>query len=211
MAFTTTTLSSAVAVIDTSIVVASATGFAAGSFIRIDDETFLVAQSYVSGTTIPVLRGQDGTTGTTHPTAANVTVGLGSDFASAGAGGPTVTQQAQKGRYVVSYSAAGAIALPAAGQDTVAVINGTSTLAMTLANPTKDMDGTLLYVLSNGKGAHTLTYSAGLGNGGATMDVGTFNTTEATGCALMALNGFWLLWANGVGAATGQVAGVVWA
>jgi hypothetical protein len=43
------------------------------------------------------------------------------------------------------------------------------------------------------------------------MDVGTYNTTEATGCALMALNGFWLLWANGIASSGTQLAGVVWA
>lgn len=210
MALTTTTLSSAVAVTDTTIVVASATGFAAGSVIRIDDETLYVTKAYVSGTTINVTRGEDGTVTAVHPVTANVTVGLATDFSTPGPGGPTVTQQAQKDRVLVSYSASGAIAIPAANVDTVACLNGTGALAMTLANPTKDMDGTILYIIANGKAAHTVTYTAGVGNGGATMDVGTFNATEATGCALMAMNGFWILWANGVGAATGQVAGVVW-
>jgi hypothetical protein len=82
---------------------------------------------------------------------------------------------------------------------------------MTLANPTKDMDGSMLYIVANGKAAHTVTYSAGVGNGGGTMDVGTYNATEATGCALMAVNGFWVLWANGIGSSGTQVAGVVWA
>ncbi len=82
---------------------------------------------------------------------------------------------------------------------------------MTLAAPTKDLDGSMLFILSNGKGAHTVTITAGVGGGGATMDVGTYNTTEQTGCALMALNGAWVLWANGIGSTGTQVAGVVWA
>jgi hypothetical protein len=93
----------------------------------------------------------------------------------------------------------------------VAILNGTGVLAMTLANPTKDMDGCQLTIVANGKAAHTITYTAGVGNGGGTMDVGTFNATEATGCVLMAVNGFWVLIANGIGSSGTQVAGVVWA
>jgi len=211
MALTTTTLSSAVLVTDNTIAVASATGFAAGNFIIVDQELMKVVQTYVSGTTIGVLRGQNGTATLAHPTTANVTTGLGSDFADAST--MTVnTYPTVRARTTVSYSASGAIALPPAGQDQIVVLNGTSTLTMTLALPTKDMDGNFLYIFSNGKGAHTVNVTtAGLGNGGTTMDVGTYNTTEATGCALMALNGFWLLWANGIASSGTQLAGVVWA
>jgi hypothetical protein len=211
MALTTTTLSSAVVVTDNTIAVTSATGFAAGNMIIVDQEVMKVVQTYVSGTTIGVIRGQNGTVTAAHPTSANITTGLGSDFADASAM-TTNTYPTVKARTIVSYSTSGAIALPAAGSDTVAVLNGTSTLTMTLALPTKDMDGTMLWIFSNGKGAHTVNVTtAGLGNGGTTMDVGTYNTTEATGCALMALNGFWLLWANGIASSGTQLAGVVWA
>jgi hypothetical protein len=210
MAFTTTTLSAAVAVGDNTIAVTSATGFAANSMIQIDQETMKVVQTYVSGTTIGVLRGQNGSVTSAHPITANVTVGLGSDFADATAQTYT-TYPTVRARILTSYSAAGAIALPAAGSDGIAVINGTGALAMTLANPTKDMDGNMLYIIANGKAAHTVTYTAGVGNGGGTMDVGTYNATEATGCALVAANGFWILWANGIGSSGTQVAGVVWA
>src|SRR5438094_6161812 len=60
MALATTTLSSACAQGDVSIVVASATSVAAGRLIVIDQEEMQVAQSYSSGTTVPVLRGRDG-------------------------------------------------------------------------------------------------------------------------------------------------------
>lgn len=209
MALTTTTLASAVAVSDTSIVVASATGFAAGMIITIEQEVMKVAQNYVSGTTIPVLRARDGTAGVAHPKTANVNVELGSDLA--GPAAQTSIQWPQvRSRRIVSYSAAGAIASPNQGEDVVAIINGTSGLAMTLAAPTKDLDGSILYVVAGGKAAHTVTITAGVGAGGSTMDVGTFTATEQTGNALMAVNGAWVLWANGIGAATGQVAGVVW-
>jgi hypothetical protein len=169
-----------------------------------------VAKNYVSGTTIPVTRGQDGTQTLTHKASANVVVFLASD--ESGAAPQTVTQwPTVKARRILSYSAAGALTLPNPGEDIVAIINGTGALAMTLANPTKDMDGCMLYVVANGKAAHTVTYTAGVGNGGGTMDVGTYNATEATGCALIAVNGFWVLWANGIGSSGTQVAGVVWA
>ena len=108
MALTATTLSSAVAVADTSIVVASATGFSAGYFVQIDQESFLIAKSYVSGTTIPVLRGQNGTVGAAHAASAVVVVGLATDFANPAPGGPAVAQQTQRARTVTSYSASGA-------------------------------------------------------------------------------------------------------
>ena len=60
MAFATTTLSSAVGTSDISIVVASATSFAAGRLLIVDQELMQVTQAYSSGTTIPVLRGRDG-------------------------------------------------------------------------------------------------------------------------------------------------------
>lgn len=211
MALTTTTLSSAVAQSDVSIVVASATGFAAGNLVLVDMEVMQVGKSYVSGTTIPVQRGLDGSQQTTHKASANVTTFLASD--QPGPAPQEVTQfpVAGKSRRMLSYSAAGAITMPSPGEDMVAVINGTGALAMTLANPTKDMDGCMLYIIANGKAAHTVTYTAGVGNGGGTMDVGTYNATEATGCALVACNGFWILWANGIGSSGTQVAGVVWA
>lgn len=211
MALTTTTLSSAVAVTDTTLVVASATGAAAGTLVRVDQEVMQIAKGYVSGTTIPVQRGQGGTATAAHPVTANVTFFLGSDESSQAPQSAVQWPVGSVPRTVASYSAAGAIGLPAPGSDAVAIINGTSALAMTLASPTKDMDGSILYIVANGKAAHTVTYTGGVGGGGTTMDVGTYTATEQTGCALMAVNGLWVLWANGIGSAGTQVAGVVWA
>lgn len=208
MAFTTTTLSAAVAVNDNSIKVASATGFVAGMLLRVDGEMMKVQQSYASGTTIPVIRGIDGSAVLAHPTSANVTVGNASDFALPPAGVDTgITNPAQPAFPIYSYSAAGGLS-PVQG---IHIINGTSTLAMTLASPTKDQDGQMMIIVSNGKGAHTVTYTGGVGGGGTGMDVGTFNTTEQTGCILIAVNGVWVLIANGIGSAGTQVAGVVFA
>lgn len=86
MAYATTTLGAAVAITDTSIVVASATSFAAGNRVVIDAEEMTVQSGYSSGTTIPVLRGQNGTATAAHNNGAGVEQGIGAlDFASPGA------------------------------------------------------------------------------------------------------------------------------
>src|SRR4051812_47184333 len=126
MALTTTTLSAAVAIADNTIAVTSATSFVAGMFIKIDDETLQITKNYVSGTTIPVLRGLESATAT-HKSGANVTIFLASD--EAGASAQTFTQwPAVKARRMLSYSASGAVTLPNPGEDMVAVFNGTSVL-----------------------------------------------------------------------------------
>jgi hypothetical protein len=84
MAYTTTTLSSAVTVTDTSIVVGSATSFAAGNRIFIDQEEMEVGQSYTTGTTIPVKRGIASATAA-HASGAAVAQGIGAaDFPATG-------------------------------------------------------------------------------------------------------------------------------
>lgn len=208
MALTATTLSSAVALTDTSIVVASGTGFAAGSLVRIDQEVMQVNQSYLSGTTVPVLRGRDGTVTATHPTSAKVMVELASDLAAVGA--QTMTQfPTIAGTDFKSYSAAGAITLPTQGRNATAFLNGTSVLAMTLANPTTDMDGSRLLIVGNGKAAHTITYTAGLGNGGASLDVGTATATNQCAVEFVAAGGFWCH--IGLPSATAAVNAFIWA
>lgn len=192
---------------DTVIAIASATGAAAGKFIKIDDEFMQIDQSYSSGLQVKVKRGQNGTRAQTHPNAAQVRIGAASD--DFGRPGPLVTGNqpiAGKGRPTISYSAAGAIDLPVGGNDGLRVLNGTTILAMTLADPTTDMDGTLLFVAGNGKAAHTVTYTNGLGNVGATADVLTFSATQAQAFMLVACGGFWNLVGVVAGAAT--VAGV---
>ncbi|HMF58851.1 MAG TPA: hypothetical protein VK595_00685, partial [Vicinamibacterales bacterium] len=61
MALVRTTLAAACLAGDTSITVASATGITQGYFLRIDQEDMRVASNYVSGVSIPVIRGQAGT------------------------------------------------------------------------------------------------------------------------------------------------------
>ncbi len=195
MALTTTTLSAACAASDTQISVTSATGFAAGNRLIIDGENFTVINSYLTGTIIPVLRGQNGTVAVAHVSGANVTTGLSTDFANAGPQQEVTYPTAGRVRTLISYSAAGAIALPTPGTDAVAIINGTSTLAMTVANPTKDMDGSVLTILANGKSASTVDFddTVGLNGAGSSYDTITFQNAGQSAISMMACNGAWVL------------------
>ena len=190
MALVTTTLSSAVAVADTEIVVASAASVTAGSIVLVDGEFMQVLQSYASGTTVGVLRGQNGTVTATHVASANVTHGDATDFTVAAPG----TANLKPGLIAfttTSYSAAGAVAFGVA-QWTTAVINGTDALAMTIANPNSSQDGIILCIVGNGKAAHTVTYTAGLGNAGSGYDVGTFDVGGQCSVLLVAANSIWV-------------------
>lgn len=192
MALTTTTLASACAASDTSIVVTSATGFAASSYLLVDNEQMQIAKSYASGTTIPVTRGQNGTFADAHVSGANVTVGTGSDFANPNASVVTAYALSARRRKVTSYSASGAITLPTAGEDVIAVLNGTSVLAMTIAAPTKDNDGARLTIIGNGAAAHTITFTGGLSGAGSSYDVFTVNATAPVAIEAIAVNGLWI-------------------
>lgn len=202
MAFTLTTLSAAVGKNDSTVLLASLTGIAAGSVFAIDNEIFRVQSQgvpTVATVPVPVLRGQEGTEQKAHPISAQVKIGspqtslLLADWSQpqAGAASPA-GEPAQFSRNFLSYSAAGAITLPGVGQDMMAIINGTGALAMTLANPSTAQDGSRLVIMGNGKAAHTVTYTAGLGNVGATADVITFAAAQAQAIELVACGGFWL-------------------
>ena len=190
MALATTTLSSAVTVTDSEIVVASATSVAAGRIVLVDGEFLQVLQSYVSGTTVGVTRGQNGTVTAAHAASANVTHGAAADFTVAAPG----TANLKPGTIpftTTSYSAAGAISFGAA-QWTTAIINGTGALAMTLADPDSSQDGIILAIVANGKAAHTVTYTAGLGDAGSGYDVGTFDGSGQCCMLLTAANSIWV-------------------
>ncbi len=195
MALTTTTLASACTSSDAAIVVTAATGFAAGSYLKVDQEFMQIAKSYNgTSTTVPVTRGQNGTFAIAHVITSNVTVGTGSDWSDPSATVIPAYPLSALRRNLISYSASGAITLPTAGADMVAVLNGTGTLTMTVADPPKDIDGSLLYIVSNAKVAYTVQFASGLGNTGASgsYDVATGNTSGLTGLLAIACNGFWV-------------------
>lgn len=191
MALTATTLASPVSVTDTAIIVASATGFAPGMFVRMDAELGKVTQGYVAGnTTVPILRGQEGTATATHPVNAKVLVETAVDL---GVAAPQTTSQilSQPAYVTRSYSANGTIALPAPGTNGMVYLNGTSVLTMTLPNPTADMDGSRLLIVGNGKAAHVINYTAGLGGAGTAADVITGAAGAQSAIELVAAGGFW--------------------
>jgi len=193
MALVHTTVSAAVTAADTSITVASATGFSAGYLVRVGDEMMRVTSAYVSGTIIPVVRGQEGTLVVAHAVTTGVVCGTASDWASLGGAEQAVQYPlAGRTRRITTYGAAGAISLPTAGTDEVACINGTSALALTLAVPTKDLDGSILWVIGDGKAAHTCTVAGGIGAASTGYTVLTFDTGAQCSVAFMAMNSVWV-------------------
>lgn len=191
MALTNTTLSAAKAVSDTKITVASATGFAAGYTMRIGDESFQVGKGYVSGSTsVPLGIEKGGTVAVAHPSGAQVTVGSAQDFAM------LTTPQANssfpisgRSRVINEYSADGAISLPPAGADALAVISGTAHTGMTLAVPTKDLNGCMLTILNLTAAAHVVTVAGGVG-GSAIVTL----TQDASGRSMIELLAYNEIW-----------------
>lgn len=186
MALTRTTLSSAVALGDIQVTIASITALALGDHILINGERMRVTSVPAAATSpVGVFRGDAGTKVVAHPVTSGVAFGKPEDFAS------PVSGYARR-REVRAYTAAGAIALPTPGQDAVAIINGTAALAMTLADPGKDQDGDILIIVGNGKAAHTVTYTAGWGDAGSGADVGTFDASGQCAMAFIAANETWV-------------------
>jgi hypothetical protein len=190
MALVSTTLASAVAVDDAEIVVADATSVAAGRLVLIDQETMQVMQSYASGTTVGVLRGQGGSSTEAHKVTTQVRHGTAADWATPAAQ-QIVTYQSSRAVIITSISATSSLTLPKAGTDARVILNGTSVIALTIPVPTKDMDGTLLTIVGNGAAAHTLTFTGGLSGAGTSYDVITTNSTAPIAITAIACNGLW--------------------
>jgi hypothetical protein len=193
MALVETTLSSACGASDRSVVVASATSIAAGRLIEIDGEVMQVTKDYSSGTTVNVLRGRDGTVQKAHVATARVTHGDPTDFGDPAPGGPPTNYPAAGGGIERrSYSATATIDAPKPGSDMLVVINGTSVVALTVAVPTKAMDGCRLTIVANGAAAHTVTFTGGLSGAGSSYDVVTFNGTAPAALEVIACNELWV-------------------
>lgn len=191
MALANTTLGAACAVGDKQITVASATGVAVGYRIRVGDEVMQVAKGYVAAATlVPVLRGQDGTVAKAHASGAQVTVGAAADWAQEGA--PQTVDAypiAGRARVINEYSADGAISLPPAGGDALAVISGTAHTGLTLAVPTKDLNGSKIAFLSLTAAAHVITVAGGFGGGA--LNTATFDASGRCYFELVAYNEIW--------------------
>lgn len=194
MALTTTTANGAIGANDTTIRVTSGTGFGRNKYVTVDDEDMLQTADAdaASPTIIPVQRGVNGTQAKAHPTGANVTVGTGDEFTGSAIATAASYPLAGRQRRVVSYTASGALSLQSPGTDQVAILNGTSVKAMTVPVPTKDMDGDLLWIASNGAAANTIDFDGGLSGAGDSYDVITINATAPVLLGpFMAVNGLW--------------------
>lgn len=190
MALVGTTLSSAVAVGDKSIVVASATSVAAGRLVRVDGELMQVTKDYSSGTTVPVLRAINGTAQVAHVSGASVVHGLASDFDDAGPGVSTMLPS-QRPVVISSISATSTLTLAPAGCDQRVILNGTSVITLTIPAPSLDQDGMELVIISNGAAAHVPTFTSGLGGAGSGYDAITNNATGRMCLVVYAANQTW--------------------
>lgn len=194
MALVRTTLSSACAVGDKQIVVASATGFAVGYVVLIDQEQMEVTKGYDgSSTTIPVLRGKGGSKTSAHVATAGVVAGVATDWSDPGIQAAVNFPVAGRPVELRSITATGTLTPPTAGTDLRVVLNGTSVIALTIAAPTKDLDGCKLTIVSNGAAAHTLTFTGGLSGAGNSYDVITVNATAPAAFEFIAANSLWMM------------------
>ncbi len=192
MSLVHTTLAAAATVNDTSIVVTLATGFSANFLVRVDDENMRIASSYVSGTTIPVIRGQDGSAVRAHGILAGVVCGVASDWGSMAVQTASAYPIAGRARLITSLGATGSVTLPPPGSDLVVILSDTTAFAATVPVPTKDLDGTLLWIASNGVAAHTVTFTGGVSGASTNYDVLTINATAPVVLGpFMAVNSLW--------------------
>lgn len=190
MALNETTLSSAMAIDATTAVFAAVTNLAIGMEVRIDGEEFKVSKGYVAGSTIvPLLRGQGTTVAQAHSINARVVYATQADFQQ-NANPQTVGLYviAGRARVTTSIGAAGAIPLPPAGADALVWIMGTA-LALTLAAPTKDLDGTIITLISMTGAAHAITMT---GFSGGSLSVATFDGTGKCAFSLIAVDETWV-------------------
>lgn len=189
MALTQTTAASAFSATDQFLNVTSATGFAAGNFVRVDSEFMLIPPGYVSGTPIPVYRrGDQGSRQVAHNALAIVVTGLLSDITAMST--YEVTTQNPWEPDLVTMSVNGAIAIP--NRDTTVLLDKAGVAAMTLAAPTKDLDNNFkLLVTSNTAQAHTVTATGLFSTGTASVNLATFAAQKGSGFVVVPMQGLW--------------------
>lgn len=186
MALTRTTLAAAIAADDLIVPVTSASGFAAGNVLRVDNEYMQVVS--VSGTNISVRsRGDLGSAAVSHRILAPATTGLASDLPDYPVGQSAQSDPA--GQTIVTASVDGALSIPT--QDTLILVQKAGVCAMTLAAPTTAQDGLQVTILSNTANAHTVTYTAGFYGDTTSSDVATFAAKVGASMTIKAQAGKW--------------------
>lgn len=188
MALTATTLSAAITADALEFGVTAATGFAAGQKVLIDHE-FIGQITKVTGTVITVRgRGDQGTKAVAHNILAPVSTTSSDADWMALAPGTNVAIPPDSTDFV-TYGASGAIAVP--DRNATIVLAKAGVGAMTLADPTQDMDGRVLNILSSTAQAHTVTNTTGYNGAGTTGDVATFGGAIGDNMTIKAVNKKW--------------------
>ena len=197
MTLQNTTLSSACAANDNTILLAATTNLGPGMYLECEGEWMQTTKGFVAGTAatvpVPVQRALEGTAAIAHPTSAVVTIYvLPSDIPNPAPG--TCVQRPPERVFISSLSASGAFTPQAGNQPEELRLNGTTIIAVTLTSPLQSQNGKTVTVKGNGIAAHTVTYTTtGFGNVGATADVITFSGTQIQSFVFEASGGFWLL------------------
>jgi hypothetical protein len=193
MALTSTTLNGAVTATATQLRLTSGTGVTNGMYAQIDSEFVLITDISLSPT-FQVVRGKLGTGAAAHGTLTPVVFGVAADFVQSLTAGSTVGQPVWP---VVSYGAAGAIAVPSV--NTIVRLKSGTTSAMTLNDPAKDNEAIVIIQASDAEaytvdnGSTNNTSGSGFNGGGTTTDVGTFGGAIGDGMVIRANNGTWLV------------------
>jgi hypothetical protein len=192
MALQKTTLASPLGVNDNSMVVASVANLTAGRLAEIDQETVQVIATYNGvSTTVPILRGREGSQTAAHKQGANVTHGTAGDFATP-APQTITTYPVQRAKLQISVSATSALALPGGASDVDVILNGAGPITLTIPPPTSDQDGSRLTIFGNQAGAHVLVFTGGLGGVGAGYTTITNNASGPTALMVVAANQLWV-------------------
>lgn len=218
-----TTLGAAVTATAQSITVASAATIAAGQLIFVDRELMQVQTSYVSGTSIPVTRGVNGTRAYTHASGSQVWTGPANYFSqSEPAGNCLSTAEVALPRIVgqtgnvyqcsnsiwVRYADGGVHEFSAGSvqsyatstaitvQPGLSLLGSGGALSMTLAAPSAQQDGLVMNIFASTAQAHTITNTAGFNGGTTARDVCTLGGAIGDGITIVAFGGVWYVTAN---------------
>ncbi len=204
MALAETTLSLAKAANQTFLSIATTTGMVRGKMMMIDNELFRVS-SDASGTSVPVLCGQDGTAVAAHISGAQVFWGDPADFPSAPTGeevqipySPTVTH------ITYNTSTGGTLVIPVTKGGVFVNMLGTVTTAQLIADPTLAQEGQVVTIQAGAAHAYVLNAVDAAGavsevSFSGDQDIATFGGAIGDGMSMKANNLAWLvLWKTNV-------------
>lgn len=187
MALTSTTLASALTADALKLQVTSATGFAVGNILRVDNE-FMEQTAAASGTVIPVKRGIYGSAVKAHAVLADLTTGLPNDYPSVPAGNRLSTEPFNN--TMISVGADGPVTIPGGGHQLVVLKKATALATTVLADPSLAQDGTRVTITSNTAAAHVITSTFRDGTSGA-HTTATYAAQAGATMELVAVDGGW--------------------